>query len=69
MVNVAQTKRCTTPSEMFVIASTLAACKSTIKITGIKPIGNIKYSLEADCPSSVDCIGVTETIAKDMSKN
>ena len=69
MVNAAQTKQCTTPSEMFVIVSTLAACKSTIKITGIKSVGDIKFTMEADCPGSVDCIGVNETIANKMSDN
>ena len=48
---------------MFVIASTLAACKTSIKITGLPFVGDIKYTLDATCPSSVDCIGVNESIA------
>lgn len=52
---------------MFVIASTLAACKTSIKIAGLPFVGDIKYTLDATCPSSVDCIGVNESIANKMS--
>ena len=47
---------------MLVLASTLALCKSNVKVKNTKTLGDVTFKVKATCPSSIDCIAINATI-------
>lgn len=57
----------TPPHRMLVITSALALCNSKIKVKNTALSGDVTFKVQATCPSSIDCIGINETIFGKLS--